>query len=74
MRIRHGMTYLIGLGLGALFGLARGSLILATARIEEPAQLRALFRTIAAQAPSVHRFAIVAAGLTAVTAIGGAVT
>ena len=57
--------------LGALFGLARGALILATARINDPASLRNLFRTIAAQAPGVNHLARVAAGLTAITAVAG---
>ncbi|MEM7287161.1 MAG: hypothetical protein AAF480_12475 [Actinomycetota bacterium] len=57
--------------LGALFGFARGVLILATARINDPASLRHLFRTIAAQAPGVNRLARVAAGLTAITAAAG---
>ena len=59
--------------LGALFGLARGALILATARINDPASLRNLFRTIAAQAPGVNHLARVAAGLTAITAVAGLV-
>lgn len=58
---------------GALFGLARGALILATARINDPASLRNLFRTIAAQAPGVNHLARVAAGLTAITAVAGLV-
>lgn len=57
--------------IGLLFGFARGVLILATARIDDPASLRHLFRTIAAHAPSVNHLARVAAGLTALTAAAG---
>ncbi len=57
--------------IGGLFGLARGGLILATARIDDPAALRRLFRTIAAQAPGVNRLARLAAALTAITATAG---
>ena len=57
--------------IGGLFGLARGGLILATARIDDPAALRRLFRTISAQAPGVNSLARVAAGLTAITAVLG---
>ena len=64
-------SWLVGLALGALFGLARGALIFATARIQEPAHLRRLFKTIASNAPQVHRTAVMSAGLVAVTAVGG---
>ena len=57
--------------LGVLFGFARGILILATARITDPAALRDLFRTIAAQAPGINHVARVVAGLTAITATAG---
>ncbi len=61
-----------GLAIGAVFGAARGALILSTATIHDPASLRALFRRIARHAPSVNRSAIAVAGLTALTALGGA--
>jgi hypothetical protein len=64
----------LAVAIGALFGLVRGALILGTVRVHDPTALRDLFRTIAAQAPSVHRLATIAAGLTAVTALGGALT
>ena len=64
-------SWLAGLAIGALFGFARGALIFATARAQEPAQLRDLFTSIAASAPQVHRTAVVAAGLVAATAVGG---
>lgn len=57
--------------IGGLFGLARGALILATVRIDDPAALRRLFRTIASQASGVNSLARVAAALTAITATAG---
>lgn len=62
-----------GLAIGVVFGAARGSLILATRSIDNPDALRALFRRIAQQAPSIHRLAVVAGVLTAATALGGVV-
>ena len=64
-------SFLRAIVLGVLFGFARGILILATARIKDPASLRNLFRTIAAQAPGINHVARVAAGLTAITATAG---
>jgi hypothetical protein len=64
-------SWMYGLALGALFGLARGMFIFTTIRIDDPAGLRTLFTRISRQASSVHQLAMVAAGLTAVTAFGG---
>jgi MFS family permease len=63
-----------GLLVGATFGATRGLAILAGARAESPAQLRAMHRTIADHAASVHHMAVATAGLTAVTAITLGVT
>jgi hypothetical protein len=63
-----------GLLLGAAFGATRGAFIFTTRRIEDPASLRRLFRAIASQSGSVHRIATIAAALTALTALGGAIT
>lgn len=60
--------------IGVIFGVARGAFIFATIGIDDPASLRRLFRTIADQAPAVNSLARLAAALTAVTAIGGALT
>lgn len=63
-----------GLLLGATFGATRGAFIFATRRVEDPASLRRLFQTIASQSDSVHRIATIAAALTSLTALGGAIT
>lgn len=60
-----------GLFLGSVFGLARGMFIFATIGVHEPAALRALFKQVADQADSVNQVAMLAAGLTAVTALAG---
>jgi len=63
-----------GLLIGTCFGAARGAFILTTAPVQEPDQLRSLFRRIADTAPAVHRAAALCVAFTAVTALGGALT
>ncbi len=67
-------SWVWGLLLGSLFGIVRGSFILTTVRVREPAELRRLFTTISAQADKVHRMAIATAVLTAATALAGLAT
>lgn len=61
--------------IGAVFGLARGSFIFATIRINDPSRLRALHRKIDQQAAAVNRAAMAsAAAITlgaAVVGLGG---
>lgn len=66
-------SWAAGLTIGVVFGLARGSLILATVGVDDPELLRALFRRIARSAPAVQRVATLSVALTAMTAFGGTI-
>jgi hypothetical protein len=61
--------------IGATFGIVRGSFILATSGVHQPAQLRSLHRRLAASAPAVARSTraavAVAGALTLLTAVVG---
>jgi hypothetical protein len=58
-----------GAALGALFGLARGAMLLAGRRIEDPAALRRFHERFEAQAPGARRASagVLAAGAVIVT-------